>query len=247
MTSMSGSAPELPTERLADANVAPLAFLLGDPARAAMLWAVSDGRALPAGELCRIGRVTPSAGSAHLMKLVAARLLVAEPHGRHRYYRLAGPGIVSVLEALAAISEPVAAVSLKEAHAASAIRLARTCYDHLAGRLGVKITDALVAQRALTPCGREYVVTDAGILRFAALGIDVNQVHAAARQTRRQFTRACLDWSERRHHLAGALGAALATRLLELEWVERMTATRALKVTNEGRRALRRELDVQLI
>ncbi len=247
MTSISTSAPALPAEGLADANVAPLAFLLGDPARAAMLWAVSDGRALPAGELCRIGRVTPSAGSAHLTKLVAGRVLVAEPHGRHRYYRLAAPGIVNVLEALAAISEPIAAMSLKEAHAANAVRLARTCYDHLAGLLGVKITEALVEQRALMPGGREYVVTDAGLLRFAELGIDVDAVHAMARRTRRPLTRVCLDWSERRHHLAGALGAALVTRLIELEWVARMPATRALRVTNEGRRALRREFGIRLV
>jgi len=247
MTSTSSSGPALPVERLADANVAPLAFLLGDPARAAMLWAVSDGRALPAGELCRIGRVTPSAGSAHLTKLVAGRVLVAESHGRHRYYRLAVPGIVNVLEALAAISDPIAAVSLKEAHAANAVRLARTCYDHMAGLLGVKITEALIEQRALVPGGREYVVTEAGLLRFAELGIDVDAVHATARRTRRPLTRACLDWSERRHHLAGALGAALVTRLLELEWVARMPATRALRVTNEGRRALRREFGIRLV
>jgi DNA-binding transcriptional ArsR family regulator len=251
MTSLSSSAseipPEIPPMNQADANVAPLAFLLGDPARAAMLWAVSDGRAIPAGDLCRIARVTPSAGSAHLTKLVAGRLLVAERHGRHRYYRLAAPGIVRVLEALAVMSEPRAAVSLKEAHAASAIRFARTCYDHLAGRLGVEITCALVEQRALVPSGREYIVTDAGILRFAALGIDVNTIQAAARRTRRLLARACPDWSERRDHLAGALGAALATRLLDLEWLARMPATRALRVTNEGRRALNREFGVRLV
>jgi DNA-binding transcriptional ArsR family regulator len=247
MTSFSGDTLTLPADRLADANVAPLASLIADPVRAAMLWAVSDGRTLPAGELCRIARSTPSAGSAHLTKLVTGGLLAVERHGRHRYFKLATPGIVSALEALAAISEPMPATSLKEAHAASAIRLARTCYDHLAGTLGVGLASALVEQGALVPGAREYIVTDIGIARFATLGIDVARVAETARCTRRPIARACLDWSERRHHLAGALGAALATRLLELQWVERVPASRALKITNEGRRVLRREFSIQLL
>ncbi len=247
MTSFSGDSLMLPGERLADANIAPLASLIGDPVRAAMLWAVSDGRALPAGELCRIARSTPSAGSAHLTRLVAGGLLTVERHGRHRYFKLATPGVVSALEALAAIAAPTPAASLKEAHAAGAIRLARTCYDHLAGLLGVGLTRALVEQNALVLTGREYSVTDAGIARFATLGIDVNRVAEAARRTRRPVARACLDWSERRHHLAGALGAALVTRLLELAWVERMPASRALKITNQGRRVLWREFSIQLL
>jgi DNA-binding transcriptional ArsR family regulator len=247
MTSLSCQTLTHSGERLADANVAPLALLIGDPVRAAMLWAVSDGRSLPAGELCRIARATPSAGSAHLTKLVMGGLLTVERHGRHRYFKLARPGLVSALEALAAIAEPIPAASLKEAHAAGAIRLARTCYDHLAGLLGVGVTSALIEQGALVLGEREYIVTDAGIARFATFGIDVDRTAEVARRTRRPIARACLDWSERRYHLAGALGAVLVTRFLELQWVERMPATRALKITNEGRRALRREFNIQLL
>lgn len=247
MPSLSSDTLPLPTTRLADANISPVAFLIADPARAAMLWAVSDGRALPAGELCRIARATPSAGSAHLTKLVAGGLLTVERHGRHRYFKLATAGVVGALEALAAIAEPAPAVSLKAAHAANAIRLARTCYDHLAGSLGVGLTNALVEQGALVLSGCEYIVTDAGKTRFAKLGIDVVRVSEAIRRTRRPIARACMDWSERRYHLAGALGAVLATRLLELAWVERMPATRALKITNEGRRMLKREFDIRLL
>ncbi|MEP6731283.1 MAG: MarR family transcriptional regulator [bacterium] len=232
------------TQRLADADVAPLGMLLADSARVAMLWAVSDGRALPAGELSRAGRVSPSAASAHLARLVTGGLLSVERHGRHRYYRLVNPAIVNVLEAMATVAEPVPAKSLKEAHAASAIRLARTCYDHLAGVLGVSITDALLKQSALILSGREYIITDTGVASLAKLGIDVHRLGETARRTRRPVTRACLDWSERRYHIAGALGATICSRLLELQWLERQPATRALRVTNEGRRALRQHFDV---
>jgi DNA-binding transcriptional ArsR family regulator len=231
---------------LADAAVAPVATLLADPARAAMLLAVSDGRALPAGELARVGRVTPSAASAHLAKLVAGGLLAAERHGRHRYYRLANPAIVAALEALAAVALPAPARSFREAHAAAAVRQARTCYDHLAGLLGVQVTESLVAQGALVLRGREYAVTDAGVSCLGQLGIDVAALAESARRTRRPLTRACLDWSERRYHMAGALGAALATRLLDLAWLARTPGSRALRITNEGRRALRRLFDVEL-
>lgn len=230
-----------------DAQIAPTAALLADPARAAMLWALSDGRALPAGELARIARVGAPAASAHLAKLTAGGLLEAERHGRHRYYRLANPAVVTALEALAAVAPPAPAASPREAYVASGVRFARTCYDHLAGVLGVRITEALVAQGALALDGRAYAVTDEGVARFAGLDVDVAGVAEAARWTRRPLTRACLDWSERRYHLAGALGAALVERLLGAGWVERTPASRALRVTNAGRRALRREFDVRLL
>jgi len=230
-----------------DAHVAPTAILLADAARVSMLLALSDGRALPAGELAHVARIGASTASGHLARLVAGGLLSVERHGRHRYYRLANPAIVAALEALAAIAPPAPARSLEAAHAGRAVRLARTCYDHLAGLLGVSITDALVAQGALVLAGRSYEVTGAGAARFAALGIDVSVVADVARRARRPLTRACLDWSERRYHVAGALGAALATCLLERAWLERMPASRALRITNEGRRALRREFDVRLL
>ena len=238
---------DAPSRAAGDARVAPTAALLADPARAAMLWALSDGRALPAGELAQVARVGAPTASAHLARLTAGGLLACERHGRHRYYRLANPAVVAALEALAALAPPTPAASPREAHAGRAVRLARTCYDHLAGVLGVQVTEALVAQGALVLVGRGYPVTDGGRERFAALGVDVAAVEREARRTRRPLTRACLDWSERRYHLAGALGAALADRLLAAGWVERTPASRALRITNDGRRALRREFDVRLL
>ena len=227
-----------------DAAVAPVATLIADPARAAMLFALSDGRALPAGELARVAHVMPPTASAHLTKLVAGGLLVAEREGRHRYYRLANPDIVHALEALAAVAPPGQPASRKDAFAARGIRFARTCYDHLAGELGVRITSALVDRGSLVLVGRAYDVTPAGEIELEALGVDVGAVRQAARRSRRIFTRACLDWSERRYHVAGALGAALCARLLEAEWLERLPASRAVRVTNAGRRALRRHFGV---
>jgi DNA-binding transcriptional ArsR family regulator len=233
------AAPDLP---LADADIAPTAQLLADAARAAMLWALSDGRALPAGELAAAGRVQPSTASEHLAKLVQGGLLVAERHGRHRYYRLANDRIVPALEALAVAARPAVAWSSKEAHAARQIRLARSCYDHLAGALGVRLTDALVDAGALRLVGRDYHVTTEGTDRLRRLGLDPEAMAETARRRRRALARACLDWSERRYHIAGVLGAALLTRLLELRWFERMPAGRALRPTPIGRRGFRQEL-----
>ena len=233
---------------LADAQIAPTAALFADPARAAMLLALSDGRALPAGELARAAHVSAPTASAHLTKLTAAGLLSSERHGRHRYYRLANPAAIgAALEALAVVSPAAAAKSPRDAFAASAIRHARTCYDHLAGNLGVGITDALVADGALALKGQLLVPTTKTAERLDKLGVDMDDVAENARQTRRALTRACLDWSERRYHLAGALGAALAERIIELGWVERTRASRAVRVTNTGRRALRREFGLTLV
>jgi DNA-binding transcriptional ArsR family regulator len=220
-----------------DLDIAPIAGLLADRARVAMLWAVSDGRYLSAGAMAKSGRVTPSAASAHLTKLVGAGLLAVERHGRHRLYRLANPAIVSALEALAAVA-PAAPPDLQMP---SPLRLARTCYDHLAGALGVHVTDVLIARGALMLAADSYVVTPAGIDLFAELGIDVESV---TQESRRAIARPCLDWSERRYHLAGALGAALATHWLDAGWLARSPSNRSLTVTPSGRRGFRQTLGI---
>ncbi len=220
-----------------DLDIAPIAGLLADRARVAMLWAVSDGRHLPAGVLAETGHVSPSAATAHLTKLVAAGLLAVERRGRLRYYRLANPAVVAALEALAAVPPAVP----PDLQMPSALRLARTCYDHLAGALGVRVTDVLIARGALMLAGDAFTVTLAGTRTFAELGVEVATV---AGRSRRAMARPCLDWSERRHHLAGALGAALATRWIEAGWLERSKANRALSVTSQGRRGFRRALDI---
>ena len=222
---------------IADVDVSVPASLIGDPTRAAFLTALSEGQPLSAGELARRAGVTASTASIQLAKLVEAGLLSVEPNGRQRYYSLDDPALAAALEALALIAPVKPARSLKQAQIGAALQSARTCYDHLAGALGVTLFDALIRKRVLTD---ELEVTTHGAARLRKLGIDVDGVARG----RRPLARRCLDWSERRHHLAGGLGAALATRFFELGWIERMTSSRAVRVTQTGREALARELGV---
>jgi DNA-binding transcriptional ArsR family regulator len=214
-------------------DMAEIGALIGDPARANMLAALCDGRALTATELSYIARVTPQTTSGHLAKLAAANLLAPARQGRHRYYRLASPLVAQMLESIMA----VAALQLPPRRRLPSrlddeMRNARTCYDHLAGRLGVGLADALAArgQIVLTEDGGE--VSEAGLRFFAAWGAEV----APVKGSRRPFCRPCLDWSERRWHIAGSVGAALWRRCLELGWVERRLDSRAVAITASGRR-----------
>jgi DNA-binding transcriptional ArsR family regulator len=224
---------------IADADIAAPAALIGDATRATFLMALSQGQSLPASELARRARVTPSTASIQLAKLVEGGFLTVERSGRHRYYALTDPNVASAIESLAVIAPRRAASSLKQAQVGSDLQAARTCYDHLAGALGVELFDALQRQRLLTG---ELEPTKRGATRLRELGIDVD---ALARR-RRPFAKRCLDWTERRHHLAGSLGAALATRCFELGWIERLPSSRAVRVTTEGRDALARELATDL-
>jgi len=226
----------------ADARVAPVAALLADPARSTILLALGAGRPLPAGELAALAGVSAPTISYHLKRLVDGRLVAAEAHGRHRYYRLADPAVMGLLEALATVAPPSPARTFRAGQEAKAVRAARTCYDHLAGLLGVQVTEALVRRRHLETAGKDFALTRSGERLFARLEVDV----AAARAARRRFAVACLDWSERRHHLAGALGAALLARLLALRWIERMPAGRAVRLTDRGRRGLRQHLRIEI-
>lgn len=228
-------------ERLAEVDITPTALLLADSTRLAMLWALSDGRALPAGELAAAGGVQPSTASEHLVKLVRGGVLTAERHGRHRYYRLANENIIPALEALAVASQPAVARSPREAYSAQRLRLARSCYDHIAGALGVGLTNAMVTSDALRLTGRDFHITESGAAQLRTLGLDPEEMAQVAGRRRRPVARACLDWSERRYHVAGALGAGLLSRLLELQWIERVPSGRTLRVTAAGRRGLRQE------
>jgi DNA-binding transcriptional ArsR family regulator len=222
---------------MGNANVAAVAALLGDPARAAMLDALMDGSALPARELARRAGVAPSTASGHLARLLTGRLVVCEVRGRERLYRLASAETAEALEALARVAPAAEIRSLRAANRSAAMRTARTCYDHLAGRVGVGVTDALIDQDALLERDSAYELTPAGEKLMRRLGVDVG----GARAQRRSFARACLDWSERRPHLAGALGAGLADALISLGWLGRRPDDRALTVTPEGAAALGRE------
>jgi DNA-binding transcriptional ArsR family regulator len=227
----------------ADAPIAPLASLIADPTRATLLWALADGRALPACDLALQARVGAPTISFHLGKLIAGGLVEAEKSGRHRYYRLADPSIVALLEKLAVFAPPSRpARSFAEGQNGKKLRFARSCYDHLAGRAGVAVAEALVAAGHLSPSGGDYQLSAAGEIFFAEIGIDL----AAARATRRVFARRCLDWSERRHHLAGALGAALLELLFQRAFVQRAETGRALLLTAAGRSFLDERLGLRL-
>ena len=227
---------------LGDANVAAVAALVGDSTRATMLDVLMDGGAHPVGELARLAGVAASTASEHLARLRDGGLVVREVVGRESRYRLASAEAAEALEALARVAAPTSVRTLREANKGDALRLARTCYDHLAGRLGVGITEALVLRRALVLRDGSFEVTPVGERLLYEHGGDV----AAARGRQRSFARSCLDWSERRPHLAGALGAALAEALVANCWLRRRMHDRGLIVTELGRTALRRELGVRL-
>jgi DNA-binding transcriptional ArsR family regulator len=226
-----------------EADMAGVARLIGEPARAAMLDALLSGRALAAGELGRAGGVSPATASEHLARLRDGGLVEVVAAGRHRYYRLAGPDVAHALEALALVSPRKPVRSLRQSRAAAALAVARTCYDHLAGQVGVALLDSLVTSDALAAGGDGYRLTDSGTALLSRLGVEV----AAAAAARRAFARPCLDFTERRPHLAGALGAALCARLLADGWLVRPAAgQRGLRVTGRGHEALKTHFGVRL-
>lgn len=219
-------------------RIAATAALLGDPARANMLAALLDGRALTAKELAYTAHVTPQTASGHLAKLAEGGLLTGEKQGRHRYYRLASPLVGQMLEGVMAVAGPEPRQNTWRG--GEALRTARTCYDHLAGRLGVALADALTERGhvALGTDGGE--VTEQGQQFLAEFG-------ASPTPGRRVFCRPCLDWSERRPHLAGRVGAALACRCFELGWIARQRDTRAVNITDAGRQGFRRTFGIELV
>lgn len=220
--------------------MAELAALLADGTRAGICLALLDGRAWTAGELARRAGVAPSTASDHLTRLVRGGLLVEERQGRHRYLRLAGPSVAQLIEHLAghapAPSAPTG--SLRKATASAALTYARTCYDHLAGRLGVLMYDALLADGRLDRSSGLALTAD-GWAWATELGVPVEVLRTA----RRPVVRDCLDWTERRPHLAGALGAALCRRFTDLAWITQGSG-RAVRLTPAGRAALAETLDV---
>jgi DNA-binding transcriptional ArsR family regulator len=228
---------------MAGGNIAQVAALVGDPARANMLAALMDGRALTAGELAFLARVSAPTASAHLGKLLDGKLLSVVSQGRHRYYRLASPLIARMLESIDLVAQLEAPPRYRPTGPRdAAMRLARLCYDHLAGTLGVALADALVARGHVVLGDDGGEVTAGGAEFLRGLGIDAQ----TAAKRHRAFCQPCLDWSERRPHIAGAVGAALARRCFEAGWIERLRDTRAVAVTTPGRRALQRALGIEL-
>jgi DNA-binding transcriptional ArsR family regulator len=221
-----------------DADVA--AALIGEPARAALLLALMEEERLPARELAARARIAPSTASGHLGRLVDGGLITGERSGRHRYFRLADPAVATALEALSTIAPARPVRSLRDASSSEAIRYARTCYDHLAGRLGVELTAALERDGVLYHDGETFELRRTAPL--AKLGIDLDSL---ARR-RRPLVRPCLDWSERRRHVAGALGAGIVDRLFELAWLKRRSTNRSVEITPLGLVRLRTEFGLEL-
>jgi len=214
-------------------NIARIAALLGDRARAEVLTALMTDRALTATELAAIAGVTKQTMSAHLSKLLGAALVAVDQQGRHRYFRLADEDVADLLESLMGVAFRTGAVRLLSSPREPALRKARICYDHLAGELGVAAYEALLHHGILEMSHDELRLGESGAEWFRRLGVDTD---AAARQ-RRIFCRPCMDWSERRHHLAGSLGAALLSRLHGLKWATRDKNSRVIRFTPRGQRA----------
>lgn len=236
-----------------DADIAVPAGLLGDPARARLLLALVDGRALPASMLAAEAGVAASTASEHLGKLREAGMITVEAHGRHRYYRIGGPRVVAAVEALAQIAPRTPVRSLRQGTRAHALRRSRLCYDHLAGRLGVALMGSLIGSGALeggdgtfrpaqvdadrlSAPGHDldYRLTEDGSRLFGEFGVDV----ATLQGRRRPLIRYCLDWTEQAHHLAGSLGAAMTDRFFDLDWLRRAPTHRAVRLTEPGRAGL---------
>ena len=221
------------------AGFAGIASLIGDPARAVMLHAVMDGRALTAGELAAAAGITPQTASGHLARVAEAGLLAMEKQGRHRYYRLASAEIARMMEGImqvaSGLDQPRRAIVTGPKD--RALRQARTCYDHLAGRLGVAIGDAMLEKGFAEFVADGGSITPQGMAFLEGLGLALNTGRVGT--TKRVLCRPCLDWSERRPHLAGRVGAAICSHCLAQGWIRRKDGTRAISVTQKGRAALR--------
>jgi len=215
-------------------QIAEVAALVGDPARANMLVALLGGRAITATELAYAAGVSPQTTSGHLGKLSAARLVVLMKQGRHRYYRLASPHVAHMLESIMHVAIDGPPRYQPRSKTDDQMRRARTCYDHIAGALGVDLADSMIAHDFVVLGDEAGEVTLTGMEFLTRLGVDL----AAARAKRRVFCRPCLDWTERRPHIGGAVGAALARRCFELKWIEQVRDSRALAITHAGRRGL---------
>ncbi len=222
--------------------VAEIAALVGNPARANILMALMDGRALTASELAYVAGVSPQTTSEHLAQLREANLLSLTKQGRHSYFRLGSPKIARMIESIMVVAADGPQRYRPRWNGDDELRTARTCYDHIAGRLGVALTDALTHRKHIVLTEDGGVVTRTGAKHLVDFGIKLDEV----KHGRRTFCRPCLDWSERRPHLAGALGAAFADRCFELGWIARIRDSRALKISAKGERGFAEAFGISL-
>ena len=209
-----------------------MASLIGDPVRATIMWNLMDGKALTATELALMSDTSPQNISMHLTKLVEGGLLSVENQGRHRYYKYSRKEIAYAIEALTTLLSPSTTKENFNNENFQAIKYCRTCYDHLAGKIGVAITDKLLKQRIIVTDKQGFELTNKGKKWFADLGIDIDELQLQ----RRSFLRPCLDWSERRHHIAGSLAAALLDKMLSSDWIRRTKNSRAMVITSKGQK-----------
>jgi len=223
-------------------DFARIASLIGEPSRAIMLWTLTDGRAYTAGELAVCADISPQSASNHLSKLWDARLLILEKQGRHRYYRLAGPEVAYAIESMANLLPIKDRTLIQRKTTNHGVEYARMCYDHLAGKVGVEITEALVKNDLLVKKEHGYHVTSTGKKWFNAINLDIEKL----KQKKRSFALHCLDRSERRHHLAGSLGAALCSKMIENDWIRKKKNSREVILTYEGRKKLFEMLDLKV-
>ncbi|ASK60776.1 transcriptional regulator [Virgibacillus phasianinus] len=226
----------------ANPNVAEIAAILGEPSRALILTSLMDGRFHTASELAYMAGIKQQTASFHLAKLTDAHLITKEKHGRHRYYQLVDGDVAQVVESFLSIARPPEIRSLKQSAQMKSLKSGRTCYDHLAGELGVKLTQHMLQEGIIEKTEKEFMVTAKGELFFEEFGLDI----ATLRQKRRSFSRTCLDWSERQHHLAGALGQAITAKFFDLNWIERHSSSRAVKLTKEGETGLKNVFHLSL-
>jgi DNA-binding transcriptional ArsR family regulator len=225
-----------------DAKLHTIASLIADRNRAQLLLALLGGEPQSGSALAEAAGISRSLASAHLTKLVAGGLVKAEPNGRQRLYAIGSPMVADALEALILLAPPSEVHSLRQATRSKSLRWARMCYDHLAGIVGVTVTDALLDQELIAGSDGAFMLGPAGQAGFGDLGIDVSSLE----RHRRPLLRPCMDWSERRHHLAGSLGAALATEMTRRRWLHGQEASRIVTVTPAGQRGLRDWLGLDL-
>lgn len=222
-------------------NLAQVVSVISDASRASILVALLDGRMHPASELALMAGIKPQTASFHLAKLIELDLVTCEKSGRHRYYKL-NQEAAGILESLLNITPPSQVKSFKQASQAKAIKTARTCYDHFAGEFGVAFTDGLLERSLLVEGEKEFIVTPAGKDLFFSFGINIDQL----KNNKRSFSRKCLDWSERKFHLAGSLGHAFVEKFFELKWVEPLTGSRAVKVTEKGKNGIKEYFNITI-
>ena len=216
-----------------------IASLIGDKTRSVLLWSLLDGKAYTATELAIYANISRQSVSNHLSKLIEANLINVEKQGRHRYFRITNEQVAQVIESMASLI-PKQKIEINKSAEAQKLAFARTCYDHLAGKLSIEIANSLVKQKIIVLNNNYFEVTDFGKLWFEKLGIDTDDL----KNRKRSFAHKCLDWTERKHHIAGALGAAILENFLKKDWIRRKQNTREVMVTSLGERMLSEKLNI---